>query len=129
VAEEIENCEDFSKLIMKRPFDRVKRLIILLLYRDISLTGIYKNRFGLCRKLIQMWEKRYKTSVIAQFLQFNPSNTQLLLTEPYFNPESLRTNMYEIIFEDYQFESLCTVCPATLALLDANMNRAEYERA
>eukprot|EP01127_Copromyxa_protea_P016355 TRINITY_DN4839_c0_g1_i1.p1 TRINITY_DN4839_c0_g1~~TRINITY_DN4839_c0_g1_i1.p1 ORF type:complete len:441 (-),score=73.48 TRINITY_DN4839_c0_g1_i1:44-1366(-) len=104
VAEEIENCEDFSKLILRRPFDRG-----YLLDWEIQK---------------QVWSLSESYSAVGK--KFNPSSTQLLMTEPYFNPESLRTNMYEVIFEDYQFAELCTVCPATLALFDANMNRPEF---
>jgi len=55
-------------------------------------------------------------------LTFDPSRTDLLLTEPLFNPESLRKNMYEVIFEEYGFKSLFTPSSQMLSLYDYQTN-------
>eukprot|EP01126_Amoeba_proteus_P065978 TRINITY_DN9477_c0_g1_i4.p1 TRINITY_DN9477_c0_g1~~TRINITY_DN9477_c0_g1_i4.p1 ORF type:complete len:239 (-),score=44.56 TRINITY_DN9477_c0_g1_i4:544-1260(-) len=104
VGEEIHFCQNYSKLVFKRPFDRGYLL-------DWETEK-------------QIWALSETYAKIGK--KFSPRDTDLLLTEAYFNPESLRRNLYEIIYEDYQFKSLCTMVSAALALRDANLNRPEF---
>jgi len=45
-----------------------------------------------------------------------PSEHGLLLTEPLFNPDSLKKIMYEMVFEEYLFKSLYCCSAPSMAL-------------
>uniref|UniRef100_A0A6B2L6W2 Actin-related protein 6 n=1 Tax=Arcella intermedia TaxID=1963864 RepID=A0A6B2L6W2_9EUKA len=100
VAEQIESCRDYTGIFMKRPYDKGYLLNWQLQKQIWRLPEMYKE--------------------IGK--KFNPSETNLLLTEPLFNPDSLRKNMYEVIFEDYGFKSLCNCTSPMLSLYDYQTN-------
>lgn len=101
VGEEIEECKIFSGLKFQRPLDKGYLLNWDLELQILNLSKTYSN-FG----------KHY-----------DPSSIDLLLTEPLFNPESLRRNMYETLYEEEGFSSLFNCCPQLGALYDFQTNQ------
>lgn len=105
VAEEIEECKNYSALKINRPMDKGYIINWELELQILKLKKTYDN-FG----------RLYDATTI-----------DFLLTEPPFNPESLRRNMYETLFEGEGFRSLFNCCPQMLALYDFQTNReAEF---
>lgn len=96
VGSDVSQLRDFTNLVMKRPHDRGYLLDWSLERQVFALADRYKT-FG--RSL-------------------DEASTHILMTEPLFNPETLRRNLYEEIFETNNFGSLLTQTPPFLSLLD-----------
>eukprot|EP01128_Nolandella_sp_AFSM9_P009651 TRINITY_DN6285_c0_g1_i1.p1 TRINITY_DN6285_c0_g1~~TRINITY_DN6285_c0_g1_i1.p1 ORF type:complete len:454 (-),score=80.04 TRINITY_DN6285_c0_g1_i1:25-1386(-) len=88
--------DDYTNLVMKRPHDHG----YLLDWNLEKSIFDYKSRYSKFGK------------------KFEPKSTQLLLTEPPFNPQTLRSNIFEEIFEREQFQSLLIQQPSFLSLYD-----------
>lgn len=51
----------------------------------------------------------YKTSGIFFLPQVDFLDTNIIITEPYFNFTSIQESMNEILFEEYQFQAVLRV--------------------
>ncbi|KAI8991097.1 actin-like protein ARP6 [Mycotypha africana] len=86
VADEFDDCKDFSSLFYRLPFERG-----LLVNWDIERT---------------VWDRVFK-----HVIRLEPKESRLLVTEPCFNLPKIQDNYDQIIFEDYQFQA----CYRTIA--------------
>ncbi|GAM19690.1 hypothetical protein SAMD00019534_028650 [Acytostelium subglobosum LB1] len=60
----------------------------------------------------EIWDHVFK----MEELKVKPADTSLLLTEAPFDLEEIRKSLYETVYEQYKFKSLCLASPTTLAL-------------
>jgi actin-related protein 6 len=105
VGGEIEECKNYSALKINRPMDKGYLINWELELQILNLRKTYEN-YG---------------------RHYDASNIDFLLTEPLFNLEGLRRNMYETLFEQEGFRSLFNCCPQMLSLYDFQTNReAEF---
>lgn len=83
VADELQNCSDFSDLQFRRPVDR----------------GFIVNWEAQC----EIWNRQFFDDNAS--LRCDPTETRLLLCEPPNNLPVLQTNCDQIVFEEYGFAS------------------------
>jgi len=87
IGDQISECTDTSSLFFRRPFEK----------------GYVTN-----------WEvqKEIWSRAFQKLLCIRPSEWSLLMTEPLFNPTAIQVATYEVVYEEYGFESLlCTYAP------------------
>ncbi|KIR35961.1 actin-like protein ARP6 [Cryptococcus deuterogattii MMRL2647] len=90
VGDEIDNCKDFSGIVYRRPFEK----------------GMLVNWDA--ERII--WDRLFSPSV----LNINPTETSLLVTEPYFNLPNIAETYDQMIFEEFEFQSYFRCTPAAL---------------
>ncbi|OCF32584.1 actin-like protein ARP6 [Kwoniella heveanensis BCC8398] len=90
VSDEIDNCRDLSGVVYRRPFER----------------GMLVNWDA--EKII--WDRLFSPAV----MNVNPSETSLLVTEPYFNLPNIAETYDQMIFEEWEFQSCFRCTPAAL---------------
>eukprot|EP00026_Physarum_polycephalum_P009843 Phypoly_transcript_09980.p1 GENE.Phypoly_transcript_09980~~Phypoly_transcript_09980.p1 ORF type:complete len:428 (+),score=30.54 Phypoly_transcript_09980:32-1315(+) len=91
IGDQIEQCPNTSSLYYRRPIDK----------------GFVIN-WDTQREI---WDHAFSKGSIK------PTEHDLLLTEPLFNPDSLKKMMFEFLFEHFQFRSICCCSSSYLALL------------
>jgi len=79
IADEIERCRDFSGLQYRRPFER-------------GMLTAWE-----CEKMV--WDRVFNQ------MKIKPSETSLLVTEPYLNLPSLAETYDQMVFEEWEFQS------------------------
>jgi len=97
--------EKLASIAFRRPFDR-GYLINWDLEKDI-------------------WD--YAFSVLSP--KVYPNETELLITEPPFNPVSIRKIQNEVIFEDYGFSSYHATQTSTLSMYNQQIHEENTERS
>lgn len=90
IANDIATCRNTGGLLYKRPFEKG-----------------YLTNWPLER---QIWGHLFNS------MKLEPSQLQLLLTEPPFNFQAIQTATLQEVFEAYRFQSLCLRSPASLVL-------------
>eukprot|EP00466_Bigelowiella_natans_P012801 jgi/Bigna1/46738/estExt_Genewise1.C_60276 len=95
LADQIDDILDLSQVIYKRPCER----------------GYTTNWDIQC----EIWDRVYK-----HVLKINPSESDLLVSEPVCNLRSLSRSMDEIVFEKYQFQNYARLPAPSMALYYAN---------
>lgn len=91
IGEEINDCDDYRSILINRPHDRGYLLNWNLQSQIWSLNSYWNRKYGIA---------------------FEGGDVDLILTEPLFNPESLRSSQNEFIFEMFKFRSLlCCSAP------------------
>jgi len=75
------------------------------------------------------WEVQHEIWDYAFSKEIIPSENSLLLTEPLFNIDSLKKKMYEMVYEEYQFQSLCCASAPFLSLLEYKFANPESKFA
>lgn len=86
----IEDAKDKVSLFFKRPHDRG-----------------YLINWDAQR---QIWDFIFAVEKIT------PTEHELLLTEPYFNPSELQRHQIEVVYEEYGFQGLYSTSPSTLSM-------------
>ncbi|KAJ3383422.1 Actin- protein 6, partial [Lobulomyces angularis] len=94
IGSEVNECKDLSNLIQQRPFEKG-----------------YLTNWGLEKEI---WDWIFFDSNL--FSNFEPNEVQLLLTEPCFNLPNIAQSYEEIVFEEYEFESLYKTIGPKLAI-------------
>ncbi|KAK8847430.1 actin-like protein ARP6 [Kwoniella newhampshirensis] len=90
VGDEIEDCRDLSGIVYRRPFDK----------------GMLVNWDA--EKII--WDRLFSPVV----MNINPTETSLLVTEPYFNLPNIAETYDQMVFEEWEFSSYFRCTPAAL---------------
>ncbi|WVR04653.1 actin-like protein ARP6 [Kwoniella sp. DSM 27419] len=90
VSDEINECHDLSGIVYRRPFER----------------GMLVNWDA--EKII--WDRLFSKAG----LDINPSETSLLVTEPYFNLPNIAETYDQMVFEEWEFQSYFRTTPAAL---------------
>ncbi|WVO16547.1 actin-like protein ARP6 [Cryptococcus depauperatus] len=90
VGDEIDGCKDLSGIVYRRPFE----------------TGMLVNWDT--EKII--WDRLFSQSV----MNVKPSETSLLVTEPYFNLPNIAETYDQMVFEEWEFQSYFRCAPAAL---------------
>nr|XP_019008456.1 actin-like protein ARP6 [Kwoniella pini CBS 10737]OCF47237.1 actin-like protein ARP6 [Kwoniella pini CBS 10737] len=90
VSDEIDQCKDLSGIVYRRPFER----------------GMLVNWDA--EKII--WDRVFSPSG----LNVNPSESSLLVTEPYFNLPNIAESYDQMVFEEWEFQSYFRCTPAAL---------------
>ncbi|CAL1712194.1 unnamed protein product [Somion occarium] len=90
VGDEIRQCHDFSSLHYRLPFEKG-----YLVDWDAEKA---------------IWDSLFNTN----FLGVDPTNSSLLITEPYFNLPNIQDTYDQFIFEEYEFQAYHRCTPASL---------------
>ncbi|WWD21521.1 actin-like protein ARP6 [Kwoniella shandongensis] len=90
VSDEIDDCKDLSGIVYRRPFDR----------------GMLVNWDA--EKMI--WDRVFSPAG----MNVNPTETSLLVTEPYFNLPNIAETYDQMVFEEWEFSSYFRSTPAAL---------------
>ncbi|ANB14395.1 Arp6p [Sugiyamaella lignohabitans] len=99
VGNEIENCRDYAGLTYRRPHERGQ------LVNWETQKAIWDNQFyGKTSKLVGMNGGK----------PVDPSETSLILTEMPYSLPALSSNMDQIVFEEYGFDSYYRCTPGSL---------------
>ena len=69
----------------------------------------------------QVWEYAFN-----ELLKVDPSESQLIFTEPPFNFPSIQDTLNEILFEEFKFSSVLVSLPSTLSAFHQYHSRPDY---
>ncbi|WWC59496.1 actin-like protein ARP6 [Kwoniella dejecticola CBS 10117] len=90
VSDEIDRCKDLSGIVYRRPFEK----------------GMLVNWDA--EKVI--WDRVFSPAG----LNINPTESSLLVTEPYFNLPNIAETYDQMVFEEWEFQSYFRCTPAAL---------------
>jgi hypothetical protein len=115
IGHELDKCKDYSALSYRLPLEKA------CLWKQCAATKAYKIHPGIycglgCAKGHMGWRpfRRSSTcnlhpviqrSLIQIYFQVNPTESTVLMTEPYFNLPKIQEVYDQFIFEEYEFQA------------------------
>ncbi|PVU92691.1 hypothetical protein BB561_003673 [Smittium simulii] len=125
-----EACKEFPNYVMKTKQSKMV-YVSDLIDKTTDLSGLYfhspfENGYIVNWDVqLSIWDRLYEDSA----LNCTPNDTNLVLTEPIFNPPSIKTNLYELIFEEYEFPSLISLSASEFVAKSNYLDLFQKERS